>query len=284
MTLSEQVGAPSYIRTPNFNKNDSAVRHQYRRKKKNQEISDDDWDAIRNFQATVIEKKEGLDKSIELIRKHLNKITNINYEVHRDGIITIINELVDLQISEEDKNRIGESIFTIASGNKFYSEVYAKLYKDLIQKYDFMESIFIQNMNIFNEIFDDIEYCSPEEDYNKFCEINKKNDKRKATSNFYVNLFKVGVLECNQIVSVILNFQKKMNDLLTQENKINEIEEISENLFILITIGYESVKDHADWKDIYDNIVFVSELTQKSKPSISNKVIFKHMDILDEIN
>ena len=48
---------------------------------------------------------------------------------------------------------------------------------------------------------------------------------------FYVNLFKVGVLECNQIVNVILNFQKKMNDLLTQENKINEIEEISENLF-----------------------------------------------------
>ena len=46
---------------------------------------------------------------------------------------------------------VSETIFLIASGNKFYSEVYASLYKDLIQKYVFMESVFIQNMNKFNE-------------------------------------------------------------------------------------------------------------------------------------
>ena len=46
-SISEKVGAPSYIKTPIFNK-----KKQDDRKKKNIEINDDDWVAIRNFQAT----------------------------------------------------------------------------------------------------------------------------------------------------------------------------------------------------------------------------------------
>ena len=124
--LSEQVGAPSYVRTPIFNKKD------IKRKRKNQEISDADWDAIRNFQKTVLEKKEGIDQYINSIRKCLNKLTDNTYNNYSKEIIEIIDKLIQNECSEDDKNQIGEAIFNIASGNAFYSELYALLFKALI--------------------------------------------------------------------------------------------------------------------------------------------------------
>ena len=56
-SISEKVGAPSYVKTPIFHKKRQEDR---RKKKKNLEINDEDWIAIRNFQATEKIKKEGV--------------------------------------------------------------------------------------------------------------------------------------------------------------------------------------------------------------------------------
>ena len=44
-------------------------------------------------------------------------------------------------------NKIGEALFTIASGNSFYSDMYAKLYKELMELYPFMTTIFKTNFD-----------------------------------------------------------------------------------------------------------------------------------------
>ena len=49
--MASKVGAPSYKKTPNFNKK----RGQYN-KGNNDKITADDWTAIRNFKKTIINK------------------------------------------------------------------------------------------------------------------------------------------------------------------------------------------------------------------------------------
>ena len=59
-TISSQVGAPEYIKTPHFEKRTTKPRSGgggYA----TQDISDAEWDNLRSFQATVLEKKKGIE-------------------------------------------------------------------------------------------------------------------------------------------------------------------------------------------------------------------------------
>ena len=77
--LAAKVGAPEYVKTPQFKQRQDNDHHgdktrgNRRRKQKAQELSDDAWEAIRNFESTQIEKHEGVDASIDMIRKAMNK-------------------------------------------------------------------------------------------------------------------------------------------------------------------------------------------------------------------
>ena len=59
----------SSINNPNFKK----------KRGKNMEINDGDWEALRTFQATKIEERDGINGEIDNIRSELNKITDKNY-------------------------------------------------------------------------------------------------------------------------------------------------------------------------------------------------------------
>ena len=73
--LSDKVGAPEYVRTPQFPKNErryesSSITKGPKYRSKSAGQSDDDWKTFRQFQVTQIVKKEGIDGAIDSIRKH----------------------------------------------------------------------------------------------------------------------------------------------------------------------------------------------------------------------
>jgi hypothetical protein len=284
-TLANQVGAADYIRTPQFNKKTHQPalinNNNNKRRNKNQEIQDDDWDSIRKFQTTEIKKKDGIDANIDNIRKYLNKITEKNYDKMCEQITLEISTITDASV--EELNKIGESVFNIASGNAFYSATYAKLYKSLMTKYSFMSDIFKTNLDKFSELFTTIEYYNPNTDYDKFCENNKTNDKRRALSAFYVNLMKEGVIDKSDMISIINKVQEYIILKLSEEGNKEILDELSENIFILITNSSEELDDEDGWEMIIDNVKTYSKLKVKDYPSATTKSIFKHMDILDEL-
>ena len=285
--LADKVGAPEYVKTPQFSRRE---RPNYSNKKRNrnQEIADEDWEAIRVFQTTQIKKKEGLEASLDSIRKHLNKITDKTYDSLSNKIFEELS--IILAANEPTKeillelNKIGESIFNIASSNLFYSELYARLYSDLMKKHDFMKSLFEENFIKFADVFKTIEYCNPDTDYDKFCEINKTNEKRRALSAFYINLMKLDVVSNNSIIEIIQNLQSYMMKLINVENNKPIVDELSEVLYILVTKGVNTLKQQEEWDNILDNIKLVSSMKVSDRPSLTNKSIFKHMDILDEFD
>jgi hypothetical protein len=281
-TIANKVGATDYIKTPQFPKR-NVDNKQFQKKNKNMEITDEDWNTIRTFQTTEIKKKEGIDANIDNIRKHLNKLTEKNYDKLFKEIENEIKLLPD-SVSREELDKIGDSIFNIASGNAFYSNVYAKLYKGLMETFSFMETILNTNLNKFLELFTTIEYCSPNDNYDKFCENNKTNEKRRALTTFYINLMKEGVIEQDNVINIIKHVQSLIDYKIKNPGNKEIVDEISENIYILIVNSYSELNEHPEWDDIVSDIETVSKYKVKEQPSITTKTVFKFMDILDELN
>ena len=307
--LSEQVGAPTYIKTPIFLKKENRSISGgggigggggggigggggggfKKNKNKPSEITDDDWEVIRAFQTTQKHVSEGIQKNVDNIRGYLNKITDMNEEAMTKDIKAEISQLIEHDTSDENMTKIGYSIFNIASSNSFYSALYARLFKSLMSDYDIFKKIFEDNFKEFMNLFESIEFVDPKKNYDKFCEYTKTNDKRRAMSLFVVNLMINNIISEDEIIEIIKQVQTLISSYLRKPEKANEVEELTENLFIIVTkskdyLGKDQTK--SSWESIIKNIEFVTILKPKMKeyPSVTNKTIFKHMDIFEEIS
>lgn len=291
--LADKVGAPSYQRTPNFKNRDHrnggrGGGNQRRRKKQNMEISDADWEAIRSFQATELEQKEGIDKLIDNIKGEINKLTDMTYDTQIEKICEILNDLVSNEsFVDNDRNKVGEVIFDIASSNKFYSKLYAKLFAHVNEKFDFMDGVFDLTRKNYMSKLTNIETVDAKKDYEKFCQINKDNENRKALSSFFVNLMKEGVIKTTLIFEIINSLLDKLNENLNSETS-DVVDQLSENINILVSDSWEHFTDDDDFEDdcseLRDRVEYVSLLKAKDHSGLSNKTIFQFMDIVENIN
>jgi hypothetical protein len=315
-SLANKVGAPTYIKTPVFPKREkitgvageqielqensslsssSSLLSNRRPRNKPSQISDEDWSMIRTFQKTEMKKTEGIEKRIDTIRSLLNKLTDTTYGVIEPEILSEVNNIIRGEedgdngtvtaVEEENINKIAHSIFNTASSNMFYSALYAKLFKQLVQCHDIFTKVFENSYSEFVGLFKKVEYVDPNVDYNKFCEVTKMNDKRRAMSMFIINLMKEDILEPDGVIEIIKELQEMVNSYIKQANKANELEELNENLFILLTNGKNILSSHEKWDSIVSHIKFLSILKVKMKeyPSVNNKLIFKNMDMLEEL-
>jgi hypothetical protein len=289
--LSLQVGSPNYVKTPVFQKRENPLKQttqpnvEKRRKGKNIEINDEDWSAIRSFQTTKFDVKEGIDAQIDIFRSHLNKMSDKNYIDSRNKIVDEIDKILSNNINNNDLVQVSSIIFEIASTNRFFSKIYADLYSDLFLKYEFMRSVFEESFNKFIELFAIIEYINPEEDYDKFCKINKNNERRKALSVFFINLMINGIIDKNKIVQLLKTLLIQISEYIVVADKKNEVDELIENVALLYRKDLIDC-DNKDEPSLVDGLSiteFITKLAnskvQKDK-SLSNKTIFKCMDLV----
>jgi hypothetical protein len=204
--LALEVGSPDYVKTPVFQKRENPMKVEisddtssggggFKKRRggnKGMEISDGDWETIRSFQTTKIEERDGIACEIDNIRSYLNKITDKNYTDLCSRICELIGGVVSR--TSEDIKQVSSAIFDIASTNRFYSKIYADLYTEIIKNYDVMKDSFEDSLSKFSELFNTIEYVDPKVDYDKFCRVNKDNEKRKALGMFFINLSINGVI------------------------------------------------------------------------------------------
>jgi hypothetical protein len=251
-----------------------------------QKPTEDSWINPSGFKpTTIIDKPVGTDKLMNDIRASLNKISNKNYDTNRDIIIGLLNELVNekKENTETELAKIGNNIFDIASTNKFFSEIYANLYKDISEKFpEIFNNILLVFLEGFTNTMKTIRYVDQKENYDDFCKYNKENDKRKATSMFITNLVKNNVIEPHILIQIIQTTELILDTYMNQENCINEVEEIIENIFILLTNNITFLKSCSN-TEIITFIQNLSKIKPKDLPSISSRAIFKCLDILDKL-
>ena len=297
--LAMQVGSPNYDKTPVFKKrenpmkNDTAVLPQKekdngRRRKGNKAmevLNDDDWESIRTFQTTKIEAKTGIDGDFDSIRSFINKMTDKNYIDMRNKIVDVIDKIAS-ENSETDLSNIGSNIFEVASSNRFCSKNYADLYADLSSKYSFIRDKCQENLKQFIGLFTNIEYVDPNENYDRFCEINKINEKRKSLATFYINLMNNGIVSKTEIRIITRNLLADVFNFISMENKKNEVEELTETIALLYRKDLYEDDDGDDYEQIEgytinEIITKIASSKVKDYKSLTNKALFKFMDLID---
>jgi hypothetical protein len=294
--LSLQVGSPDYVRTPVFKKRENPMKFEPvlpkdnlkkgKRNKATEIVNDDDWDAIRTFQTTKMEEKNGIEVYIDLVRNYLNKLTDKNYIDICNKIVEIIDKLCIDKITTEEMSHFSSAIFDIASTNRFYSKIYADLYSELSSKYEELKLTFENNFNKFTDLFNNIEYVDSKVDYDKFCEINKINEKRKSLASFYLNLMSNGIISPIQIIKITRNLLTQIYTFISQDEKKNEVDELTETIAILYkkdiySENYSNEYELISGFTINEIIEKIAKSKVKDYKSLTNKSLFKFMDLID---
>jgi hypothetical protein len=263
--LAKRVGAPNYQKTPIFKK-----KHKYNNKK-----DDTNWNEIRNFKLTKLEKKlDDTNIIIDKIRSNLNKLTKDSYDIIKTEIIDLINNDVN---NKEMLKEVVKCIFDIGKTNFFWSEIYAKLYKDLSIKYN-LDEVYTVDINTYTELFDEIKYVDPDDNYNDFCRINKINENRKAFSKFLTFIMMEKLIDAEIVKNLVLNLLDKYNLYLNDAVKTHELDEVVNNILIFATFD----KGELCELKLNDKIEAISNTSAKSHEGLTQKTIFKCCDFVDE--
>jgi hypothetical protein len=259
-------------------------RNKYKRNKgmtRGSSLSDmniDDWEAIRNFKPTEKQEKVGIDKHINDIRALLNKISKTNYDQQKGVIIEKINEIFKEE-NENHQKQIGSVIFSICSSNKFLSEVYADLYVELVGFHDLFGDMLDNYICQFRDSLHKIQYVDPDDNYDGFCDFNKTNEIRKSNATFLMNLAIRDMITKQSVLELILDMQSTSFAFIDEENKEHEVEELTENLFIMVTMGKTFLNNSEQWNHVQSNIDKFTKLKAKEHKSLSSRSIFKYMDM-----
>ena len=254
-SLTKKVGSVNYSKTPIFKK---------------------PWK--NNFKKTVLKKNEiTVDKIITL----LNKLTKNNYSIIKDEIIEKITEIIKKDETKKKMEEICIIIFNIASKNKFWCEIYAKLCSCLINKFPTMKVICKNNFDNLLDLFKNINFADPKEDYELFCKINDENAKRKAVCSFFVYLMKYNIIEETKIIHIINELINILKNNIDNKEFKNENYEICENLCILIKESIDFIKNEDEKENIIKFINFIINLNIKNHCGVSSKTYFKFLDVFE---
>jgi hypothetical protein len=250
-----------------------------------EDLSSEDWVSLRNFQTTKIEEKVGIDAHIDIIRSYLNKLTDKTYGDIVLKITVVLDTIIcDNNNNAEDVSKVSLAIFEIASTNRYYSKIYADLYSAIITKYDVMKYDVDKSLSKIMDLFNVFEYVDPKVNYDKFCEINKNNEKRKALCSFFVNLSINGIIPNKTITNVTRNLLYQIYTFILQEDKKNEVDELTENVAILYKKDFYSNEcdyELIDGQTIIQVIEKIAHSKVKDYKSLTNKTVFKFMDMID---
>ena len=234
-----------------------------------------------------INDKSDLDLTTINIRKILNKITNTNYSKLKNEFLCTYNSLY-IDKNNNNLDEIDLFIFnSLVYNNKLFSELYSELLYNLININENFTELLNNNLETFIEIHKTIK--SPSSlNYDEISLTNKHNDKYKTFCQFYINCFKKNLLPIDLVFRSSQNIQNEILVNMKLDDKKRYCEELTEYLSIIVPNIFKEISNDDTYiklyKNLYENIELVANLNLNSYPSISNKIIFKHKDLLEKYN
>ncbi len=234
------------------------------------------------FKVTKLETKEGIEKEMSLLRSLLNKMSPQKYETQKVAFIEQVNTIMNMFCDQTGSNckMITDILFHIASTNHTLSELYSNLYKEFAEIYREASALISTYIDTYCNSIHEISYVDPEEDYDKFCAYNKTNDVRKATVRFFIHLMNAGLLDKTRVLTILSNLFSLSREYIDTDNRTNEVDEITENIFLFVTLGKPFLAKEAIWiTTIVPAVQEFSKYKAKEHKSLSSRVVFKYMDM-----
>ena len=269
----------------------TSLKNKKKKGNKGMEITDEEWDTIRTFETTKIEQKTGINCEIDQLRLLLNKLTDKTYLDIFEKITNRLNSIFATYTETDDLQKVSNIIYDLCSSNKFYSKIFADLFANLCQSYPLINELFKEKMTIINEQYNNIQYIDSDVDYDGFCDMNKINEKRRSVTMFYVNLAKNNFIKQEIIANMLQNVLSMIIKLIYVAEKKNEVDELAEHVAIIIQSNYIEIFEEIDDDYSIENveldetytllepIYLLAKAKSKDYKSLSNKTIFKFMDL-----
>lgn len=253
--------------------------------KRNRPDSGELWKKKEEFTATVIIKKEGYESCIGDLKKYLNKLTSANYDAQIESIIETMNSVMLIDADEtktqECMTRMIDVLVQVACNNKYYSMLYAQVYERLAGLYSHILDEKVRIYDNFLSSLQGIEVGDPNVDYDKFCEITKKNDERRALMLFIINLYKLGGYNMQQLSHIVTVIDEMIHSHIHDSKFIEYTNELTEVMNMFVTNMVTDIKDCNEWAFVKDRIMDYSKYKTKNYPGMSSRTIFKYMDMID---
>jgi len=227
------------------------------------------------FKPTLVATpKEGKDKVLQRIQTSLNKISKSNFESQCQEIDDAMASLEDMS----ELKHVVEEIYAVCARNMALGEVYADLYGRYCKQEDLFLKVLHEQRQVYCVSYDDIHYVDPEQDNDGFCMYTKKNAVRRSTTKFFVHHFKNGILEEDDFLSLVQFMLDKVTCWVatTTENRRNELEEVTENLFLALSTGALKEPPAA----VVDAIRAFSKTVVKDTPNMTSRAKFKYQDLV----
>lgn len=235
---------------------------------------------IFNYKSKIKTNRNEIDNIISQLKSSINKISDKNFNKQYEKILELLKQL-EKNFESKDIVLCANIIFEIASNNLFYSELYAKMFSQLYNEFDFIKKPLVNTMLTFIESYKNIDSLSDSDNYEMFCAIIKNNEKRLALLKFLIYLMKYNILNQKKIIGIAQYIKGNITNKLESDNNTKEIEFMSENLFLILKEAYTNLEPFDEWQNI---VKYIEEFKDK-KPhkSLSYKTIFKYMDMQDFI-
>jgi hypothetical protein len=224
-----------------------------------------------DFKATTIIEKG--DKFTD-IRTALNKLSPKNYDATSAFILEKVKELIADEAFEN--STMVTNIIDIMRTSKI--AVYPKFYKVLVDTFPVFAQSVEQLQESYMASMSNIKYVDQNSDYNAFCANNKENDRRKATADFITHLAPLGLIPHNKIIFMTDVLVDLVHTYMKETDKTGEVDELTENIFILMGA---LIKSSNVPKDLNDKVLYLSQRKVKELPSISSRAIFKYVDLIE---
>lgn len=221
---------------------------------------------------SIIKQKEELSE----LYKILNKISTKTYDKLSSSIIEYFKKIDDVELYTE----LSEKMFEIVSSNGFYSNMYANLFNDMMNVNKHFKVLFMDKLNGYVNEINQLEYVSPNENYDKYCLYVKKVDSIESVTKFIIDCAKLNVCSVSDVMNLILSFQKSIIDNIDNKDKLIENEAYVNNIYLVVKEYSDFLSFNDEWEFVCRNIQFLKDESGSGK---NNKIRFKLMDIDDLI-
>ena len=255
------------------------------KKERGRITTDKTWTRKEEFKVTIMKKTEGIDEILNNLRGILNKITVNNYDVQREHVFETINQLIEYQDEQNDDvlkyEKIVECFYKVIINNRVYANIYAKLYSELLDKYILLDEYRNYFLDNYEDNLTEINFIDPEEDYDKFCVINKQNEQRKSLLSFLVHSIPTEVYSFEDVKTILYDLFEKIENNKGNRKDVNINEEILENIFVIFSEGRDIINKEVSKYELIAKITSLTKYKIADYPGFSSRMRFKCMDILD---